>query len=192
MYTDYIREKSPRGKLIKFIRGSKDKSIFERLRSKPRYGQGQDKKEGFWTDLIRAMLAKGYLGENTKRTKGVKFSYSVIAILHPGRTWLQQYRFNRKATLELETTENLVLNSNTGQNQRMDTVVDVKPSPSAEQTILPSVPTFDRVWLNKFMQGPYLDDGVIEKSESVKKLERNLSKQLRESRASISVIIFIY
>ena len=57
--------KGARTKLIKYIRGSKSKDVWERYQQNPNWGKGKNKKEEFWKDLFQSLLSEAYIGESS-------------------------------------------------------------------------------------------------------------------------------
>ena len=175
-----LSENAGKGKVVRFIRGSKAKDIYERLRSLPTYGLGKDQKETFWSELLTRLLAEGYTREKLK-TGHMGMTYNVLALHTKGQQWLQNYERDKSTKMELEMTEFLKLPGG----------VEAK---SSDQTVshlvdLPSIPCHDEALIKRFMLGPWKGDGTQASSvnsDEIRRLERQLYQKLRGLRTRIA------
>lgn len=177
-------------KLIKFIRGSKGKDVPEFLRHKPTYGKGKQKNDGYWKDLIKAMLRDDWLDELTKYN-GMGFAYSVLQVHLKSRKWLDRKRMDDSLKIMLPISENMVV---TPKKSKVVTVIGQnEPGPSSTNRPavngLPRLAIFDKQWLKRFMTGPWKEDGEqlnVEKSKEVELHERALFSMIKDIRTQIA------
>ena len=173
--------------MIKFIRGSKAKEIPEFSRSLPSYGSGKEKPELFWKDLFDALLRQGYLGEG-QNYNAAGWTYSTVRVELKGSKWLKS---GGKLMLEETANMNTPNDPNLAPSTSGYANLESKLNQSNQHQIqIPREPKFDRDWIQRFMIGPWKEDGqnkTADVDESVRSKEREIYKKLKEIRSKKAV-----
>ena len=136
------------------------------------------------------MLREGWLDEITKYN-GMGFAYSVLQVHLKSRKWLDRKRMDDSLKIMLPVSENMVVTPK--KSKVVNVVSQNEPGSSSANTPannqLPRLAIFDKQWLKRYMTGPWKEDGenlAVEKSERVKKLEKEIYKRIKEIRQEIA------
>ena len=85
---DFMGYKKGLGIIVKFLRGSNDEKLWERLKTSSLYGKGKGRSEKFWTLLARQLVSKGLLKETKKTVPGQKWTYSTFSVTEAGSRFI--------------------------------------------------------------------------------------------------------